>query len=373
MADTKTKLRELSVGVSFFYKQTQESITPRLFLDVCTSSIGNCGELSIKDVSNNETKFTGEESQIISNGFKLGKAIKETFSINTTPTVSWEGFNTHSGKTTDLTINKLPFSLKEHSDILDNMGLYNLMNMIMNGHTYKRGLHVFENFAPKELETWFEITRDLLIKLGPPVFHHTGETYTSSATINNDVLTLIFQKSGKVALTSIITDFSLCDYNHFKKLTKPKTREEAFSKWIKQRVESNPKYLDSKKRCAEAAGTAIVSILSQFVGTAPPSMLRLFREDEYYYAKTTRGSVEIYQVPSNKGLIDPLVIKNIVAKIPAHQLNIYTTIENQTSGKFIEFRNELRYSHGQFNGVPEAKFYKAGGDMTALFKLVYSG
>jgi hypothetical protein len=119
------------------------------------------------------------------------------------------------------------------------------------------------------------------------------------------------------------------------------------------------------------AGENIERLLAPYVGTSPSSLLRLYRSEEYYYAKTTVHGVEIYLVPSKANSNVPIVIKGIQAKVPQHQLNIHTLIENKDTGKVIEFRNELRYSHGQFNGTPEAKFYLASGDMTVLYKKIY--
>jgi len=255
------------------------------------------------------------------------------------------------------------------------MGLYVLMNMIMDKQEYDQGLHVFEDFALTELEHWFNTTKDLLIRFGPHPFYHSGKTYQSSAILDNDTLTLTFssQKTHIGKRSSQITNFSQCDYHRFQQLTNPHTREHAFSKWLKVKAEKDSDYIDSKKDCAMAAGSKIVSLLSPYINTSPTSMLRLYREDEYYYAKTTSNSIEIYHVPSRNQLKSPLIIRNIEAKVPAHQLNIHTTIENKDSGKMIEFRNELRYTHGQFHSTPEAKFYVAGGDMTALFKELYVG
>lgn len=46
-------------------------------------------------------------------------------------------------------------------------------------------------------------------------------------------------------------------------------------------------------------------------------------------------------------------------EVPGSQLNIITTFKNKSTGKILEFRNECRFSHGQFNGTPEAKMYVA--------------
>jgi hypothetical protein len=82
--------------------------------------------------------------------------------------------------------------------------------------------------------------------------------------------------------------------------------------------------------------------------------------------------VEIYLVPSKRDFEEETFIKDISFKVPAHQLNIYTIIQNKNTKQEIEFRNELRYSHGQFNGTPEAKFYISKGDMATLYRPIFS-
>jgi len=57
--------------------------------------------------------------------------------------------------------------------------------------------------------------------------------------------------------------------------------------------------------------------------------------------------------------------------VPDSQLNIFTEIKNTQNNKSLLFRNELRYSHGQFNGTPEAKLYhKSGGDLSIMYDVL---
>jgi hypothetical protein len=78
---------------------------------------------------------------------------------------------------------------------------------------------------------------------------------------------------------------------------------------------------------------------------------------QYYYAKTNDSKQEIYKVPSEKEFNSIIKISKIDYEVPKSQLNIITTIENTETGDILQLRNELRYSHGQFNGIPEAKLY----------------
>ena len=370
MADVKTNLRELSVGFHF-YRDENRPLTPNEFLDKCSENIIGCMGLGIHNIASRLDSFTDEETQVIRNGLKLGKVIKEVFEIASHPQIWWVGSSTQSGETVDLIINDLRFSLKEESYILENMGLYKIMNLIMDKQKYSRGLHVFEEFALNELYEWFDVTKRLLIKYGPIPCLITGHNYHSTVNMDkNHTLELTYKEFGE-EISSVIPDFPNCDYSCFQRLTNSTTREKVFSKWLKERVENDTAYIYSKRKCALTAGNNIENLLAPYVNTSPSTLLRLYRAEGYYYAKTTLNSAEIYQVPSISDSNVPLKINDIRAKVPHHQLNIHTLIENMDTRKIIEFRNELRYSHGQFNGPPEAKFYIASGDMTALYKKIY--
>ncbi len=167
MADIKTNLRELSVGFYFYRGQVSVPITPNYFLDICVNNITNCWGLDVRSIASNATNFTPEEIQIIDNGSKLGKAIQDIFKIGAKPRIWWEGFKTQSGEAVDLIIDNFRFSLKEESFILENMGLYKIMNLIMDKEKYRRGLHVFEEFAPDYLYQWFDTTKQLLLRISP--------------------------------------------------------------------------------------------------------------------------------------------------------------------------------------------------------------
>jgi len=308
------------------------------------------------------------------NGLRLGEAIQSLFNISSNPQICWTGLNTQSGEPIDLIIDGLKFSLKEESYILENMGLYQLINLITGTNKYRRGTHIFLEFAYPYFNAWFHKTRDLLIKYGPLPYPYRGSGYTSNVTLlEGKNLILQYDKGGN-SERSIIYNFPSADYDTFFKSTTSTTREKVFSKWIKANVERNKEYLQYKLDCANKAGEALIQILRPFVNTSPDSLSRLFRigSEEYYYAKTTSKITEIYKVPDKKSFKDNVHIKDISYKVPSHQLNIHTIIENRDTMKQIEFRNELRYSHGQFNGTPEAKFYiVAQQDITTLYKKLF--
>lgn len=374
LADIKTHLRELSVGFYFYNDRTLSQITPSYFLDVCRKNIVNCVDLDLRNIASIADSFTANELQIIKNGLKLGKVIQDIFSLGKNPHVFWTGLSTQSGVSTDLIINGVRFSLKEESHILENMGLYRLMSLVTNEEKYKKGLHVFKEFAKDSFYRWFEKTRDLLLEVGPIPSHTiVGKEYKSHVHLDKDgTLSLIFHRGG-VQNRSVIKDFPNCDYRRFQQATNSTTREKVFSKWLKEKVENEPEYEEAKRTCSVAAGEKILHLLRPHINTSTSSLYRLFRleDEEYYYAKSTSDTTEIYEVPTVQDCKSILIIKDIKSIVPKHQLNIHTVIENTETHKQIEFRNELRYSHGQFNGTPEAKFYIANGDMTVVYRQVY--
>ena len=101
-------------------------------------------------------------------------------------------------------------------------------------------------------------------------------------------------------------------------------------------------------------------------------MYSLFRieKQEYYYAKTTNKTIEVYKIPSQSEFKTKVDITNIRSSVPKSQLNIFTTIENIKTNEKLVVRNELRYSHGQFNGTPEAKMYIDSGSLLIAYEKV---
>lgn len=97
-----------------------------------------------------------------------------------------------------------------------------------------------------------------------------------------------------------------------------------------------------------------------------PRFLRI-HNFEYYYAKTTPYGVEVLRVPSIRDFGDSIRIESIEASVPNTQANILTTIVNINTGRHLVLRNECRFSHGQFNGTPEAKCIMNMGDPCLLF------
>ncbi len=373
MADIYTHLRELGVGFSFYNdKHDLEDITPTYFLEVCRGNIIGCEPLQINQIAKNKLSFGKNELSIIKNANNLGKKIKEYFSIPNKPKIIWTGLQTQSNSTIDLIIENIPFSLKEESFILENMGLYRLLNILTDSEKYQKGVHIFEEFAEQELNQWFEVTRDLLIEKGPKNFKlNKALGYTVTGKIENNILIMTYKDKKKDCSVSI-EDFKNLTYEDYKNRTNSTVREKVFSKWIKEKVEKENAYILSKKNCAVKAGERLIAFLGNIENTSPTSLKRFFRIEpmEYYYSKTTGHGVEIYKVPSEETASKEIVINKVCFDVPKSQLNFCTEIKNKKTNKVITFRNELRYSHGQFNGTPEAKSYIKNGELSTMYEKI---
>lgn len=375
MADILTHLRELSFGYGILkYNYTNFTDTPVQFLDFCQNNIKYCSHLTIKHISKSKISFNVEELNTIRNGLNLANyVLSKNIIKNDKPNVEWIGGETQSGSASDIIIDNIPFSLKEDSFILHNMGLYQLINIIIDKVQYSRGLHIFEEFSKDKLEEWYKTTRDIMIeklKLNSFQIQDSNNrniklSYSASA----DKLYLFFFDNEEY-----IYNFSTSSYSDFKKSTSSRYREKVFSKFLNQELSNNIDYLKTKKICSEKAGENLVSFLNEKVEKNPSikSLFNLFRieKNSYYYAKTTTKGIHLYKIPSQAEFSSKVKITNITSAVPQSQLNIYTTIENVETKSKLVVRNELRYSHGQFNGTPEAKMYIDNGSLLIAYEEV---
>lgn len=358
MADIKTHLRELSVAITVGLLNERVEFTPS---DLLTGSrfIAYAKKIINNDISGAENLtdynvFTGELKIIVENGYKLGKSIYENsyFKIPPDATITWIGNDTQKGDPIDITIGNYGFSLKEESFILKNMGLYQLLNDLT-GSNYVRGFHVFNVFAQKEYDEWFAYTwksfYEYLITNTTWELHKNKDV--SKAFISGSNIILKF--NGKSSYVPINTKTNAQFMVH----TTSKTREKVFSKWIKNEFANESKYISLKKLCSETAGKKV----SEKINTEfkPDNVYDFFQihDKEYYYAKTTLQETTVLKVPSKADFKEVIKFIGCRYEVPESQLNIISAFENQETGTSLEFRNECRFSHGQFNGTPEAKMY----------------
>lgn len=376
MADIKTHLRELSVAtilgllknnLRFQLKDLYNSdMFWQLASQVIDSDISNAN--NICDVQN----YTGELRQIIDNGYQLATYIYNNphFVITPKDPIYWLGNDTQKEDPADIAVGRYGFSLKEESFILENMGLYKLLNCYT-GSQYTRR-HIFKDYAPYEYAEWFSITWNEMLKIVNSVggrwqYSNTRKPKGALITLSGNSVVLDYLEHGRSTAKSILPlNCSLVEYENN---TTAKTREEVFAKFINQCLDSNYEYTLSKKECAIAASEALADELNSNLNyrAGLPRFLRI-HNFEYYYAKTTPYGVDVLKVPSIKDFGDSIRIESIEASVPNTQANILTTIVNIHTGRRLILRNECRFSHGQFNGTPEAKmYYEHGGSLLTIY------
>lgn len=370
MADKKTILRELSVPCQIYLLQTKlyyDLFNPNIFHQICNDILTNKNNAKVEtelEKIKNYHEFSQDIKQIIHNGIKLANLIflSQEFNFESDLNVEWKGCY-EENNIIDIVINQYSFSLKEESFILKNMGLYKYINLITDDNK-SRGFHIFKEFAPLEFENWFNITWNELVNyLLNNQSWNLSNIKSYQSYISKENHQVIFRYND-----SIIKLNCNCTLEEFENKTNSIIREKVFAKWINQCLKNNQQYEISKKICAEVAGKNLVNFLNQnksFTQTNLKKLLQISTET-YYFAKTTQQNQFIYKVPSLQDFDNLINIKNINYSVPRSQLNIITEIENKSTKKILTLRNELRYSHGQFNGTPEAKMYYDDRKFTGL-------
>ncbi len=379
MADIKTHLRELSVAITVGLL-TQEIdfnlndlYDSKRFIAYANKIVPD----NISSAKNLEsvTTFTGEMKQIVDNGYQLGKFIFENkyFNISKYDTIFWLGNDTQKDDPIDIIIGKYRFSLKEESFILENMGLYKLLNCYTGSNYEKR--HIFNDYARIEYETWFSITWNELLDIlnkGDGIWSYKNENKNKKSVISLDgeFIKFKYYKDGELIAKSRLP--KECRLVDFENNTSSKTREKVFSKFINQNLDKNMKYNEAKKACAVSETKKLAMELNSNLNynAGLPRFLRIHKF-EYYYAKTTTSGIEIFKVPSLANFQNNIKIESIKSSVPDKQANILTTIINKKTGNKLVLRNECRFSHGQFNGTPEAKmYYEHGGSLEVIYEKI---
>lgn len=364
MADIKTNLRELGVVYSLWLcyegKEPSKDLRPKELMQSCAKILGVSKEMLAENIYRLEA-FSGSQNEILRNSYKLARKIFKKLLSGTKgmPKIQWLG-NDIRFAPCDIKVNGLSISLKEDSFILENMGLYKYISL-MTGQKFKRGLHVFEHFAKDEYDEWFSCAWGKLI----------DSKHRWELSKGKNVSTIEF-KPGYVLLklnekvcTLPASDISISQYNE---TTTGAVREKVFSKWIKQMCEREKDYLQVKKNCAEVAGKNLCHFVNGNLSHDNLARFLGVRDFEYYYAKSTANETTMLKVPALKNFDRFFKVDRVKFSVPVSQLNIHTRIINKATGKAIEFRNECRFSHGQFNGIPEAKmYYPRGADLSQIF------
>jgi len=368
MADIKTHLRELSVAIGINYANNDMDsssildLSPSDFVGVLEEIISN----NIEAANNILTlsSFTSAHISIINNGLALGKKIVDLNLCENYNDIQWLGGDTYKNDPIDLLVGQVGFSLKEESFILENMGLYKFINLLTNSNL-PRGLHVFEYFAQREYNDWFVCTWNKLLNSPLPWKMDNGRYISEIKVVGNDIQ---FIYDGKVL--SIIPAKAI-NIGEFITLTQSFSREKIFAKWISENLKTDTEYLSSKLLCSVKAGENLALFLQKNLNPINVSRFLQIYTKSYYYAKSTSNELSIFYVPSLDEFKNIIEITDISYSVPKSQLNIKTTISNTLTNKSLVIRNECRFSHGQFNGTPEAKmYYDRGHDLSVIYNKI---
>lgn len=365
MADIKTHLRELSVAVTISCLKANKSFdlafTPIGFMEIAKNTIS--GDIQSADNILDLTTFNQEHIDIINNGISLGKYIYNKFNVNNDDCIIWQGNDTQKGDPIDLVVGKYSFSLKESSFILENMGLYKFLTLLTSKE-YKRGVHVFNEFALDEYNNWFKYTWNKLVDFDS--WHNSYPKYKSSFIVDDAYVAFNFNYESECKVP-----ISISTPEQFMKYTNPKIREKVFSKWISENLKKDTEYIRLKKICSETAGQNMCQLINNNLDTSNLARLLQLRQHEYFYAKSTGNELKVLRVPSIHDYSEEIIVDRIEYSVPASQLNIITTIKNTITDNIFEIRNECRFSHGQFNGTPEAKmYYGRNGDLSIIYATI---
>ena len=302
--------------------------------------------------------FDEKQLDIMRRSRETAIALVRTFDLSQKCKIEWTGCDPQKIDPIDVTIGSLKLSLKESSFILHNMGLYQYVTT-MTGVKVDKALHIFEDFAPHEYQRWFHFCWVKLREfLNLRRFEYVKDQKYRSRMWKKSGTIFMEVRNAEAKCEARLPDSDDVTLNDFKEQTTSDIREHVFSKWIKQELQGRDDYEEIKKKCSLAAGKAFTEFITKHIKNDNVALLKFLRlcDCEYFLVKNS-GEVEIFRVPSIATAAQALRVSEIRSSVPESQLNIITTIENSRTGKALTIRNELRFSHGQFNGTPEAKMY----------------
>lgn len=379
MPSLKTIVREL--GVIYWMdrhlkeeKIAPEDVKPEEFYERCKDILGPIPEASRVE---NKEKFRSNKQQILRNTYWLAKRLIKTFEINEIREADWIGPNTQDQMPIDIKINGKEISLKDDSYIIENMGLYKVINLFTDEDYNSGSWHIFEDFANDLYQEWFRTSWNFLIEASEEqsglIWSDESVDYTREIHSEDSKIILKY-KDRESELDENISNTSEFDEN-----TISKTRE-VFGKWLNEVYLENAsedkqkEYNRIKKKCSMEAGENLEEYLESNLDIKYDNLLRLLRIHErgYYYAKAAEGKCSIYKVPSKEQYDrTELEVIDFEPSIPDSQLNLITTLKNNETGGVLKLRNEIRFSHRQFNGSPEAKMYLVENyDLSPVYRLI---
>lgn len=271
-----------------------------------------------------------EIRETVLNNYRLGDKIRGYYYYHRDTaiepdTVKWVGDDTTHAPA-DVVVNGEKWSLKEKSDIIKNQSAASLLNTLTNSENYGRGFHVLNEFAPQEN---FE-------GLNEVISHYNKDNPdTAYAPIK--------------------------DYSEWE--AKPKPERKLLSRYIQSKSKSSPEFKATmenlKTRINEKAGEEFVKKIQDTSQVNAGTLIG--DEKEYFYAKINNNNkMSVGFIPDKDAVAEHVKVVDVWHQA-GPQLNIFIKYEN-SRGENLVTVNEIRYSHGQFNGTPEAKMKIYEGD-----------
>lgn len=387
MADLKTILRELSVivGIGLSRDKIQHSIVNKK--EFCEFILEYCHNINDFDIELQKicelSRFSDDQRAIVENGICLGKHI--TRRVISEESLFWVGSTNRGKYPFDIMIGEIGISLKEKSYIIKNPSFTYYLNALTQPKKFHGPVHVFRDFAPDIFQRWFEYTYAQLLfhikKFGKEntdfYLYRKGNTVFYIKRKLEDLIfgERLFDHVGNVQFKEYCLPLRKTPKEiDFNEKVPNRIIEHTFSKWIKDNLEkTDSEYSEVKRDCAIQAGENILQFIREHLTDDLSGFLDILQiyEKEYYYAKSESLNPRVYLVPKSEDCIVKII--NIEISVPRSQLNILfhfeITIEDNR-GNEIKMHVECRYSHGQFNGVPEAKLY-CKDDLSKLYRLIY--
>lgn len=292
------------------------------------------GELrALEDLQWERGLMPGELVKSLENNFKLGARIRGHYynDLNhegSLDDIRWVGDDT-SLAPADITVNGDLWSLKEDSEIIKNGGGSTLLNTLTGTEEYGRGFHALDHFAEQENLT---------------ALHYAITEYNTT-----------LPKESQIPYPD--------SYTHWNKTFDRNQRKE-LARWITSKQAQEPLGHFSKTLNAykDAVNDKAGSMIVKLVGENPSAGKMLAIDKGYYYGKISGEKIHVGYIPSDKDLDERVTITDVSYK-SGRQLDIIITYKNQR-GEELQTVNEIRYSHGQFFGIPEAKMKILKGDFT---------
>lgn len=163
--------------------------------------------------------------------------------------IYWLGNDTQKEDPADISVERYGFSLKEESFILENMGLYKLLNCYTSSRYTRR--HIFKDYAPYEYAQWFLVTCNEMLRIvnsadGQWQYSNPRKPKGALMTLAGNSVILDYLERRRSVAKSILP--LNCSLDLYENNTTAKTQEEVFAKFINQCLDSNYEYTLSKKR-----------------------------------------------------------------------------------------------------------------------------